>query len=332
MYGQKSNGAMEYIIPATWLAFWGVASSLGSIPGSLMAGWISDKIGRTRVLAISTVLSAIAVLGLICSDLPSNIEAKRGFFFGAKVFQGFAVGGIQTTTQTWMSEAVPQQLRGSLLPIIPVFILVGNIIATIIVQVQIDKTGRDAYRLALGTIWIFSVLPLVTSLVLPESPAWLLRKNRTDKASKAHKRLEFSKRHPSAHLQTFATLQSTIVREYRASNNAKSATYLDCLKSTNLRRTSIVCFCNIIPELFGMSMLGSAGYFLQTVGVTASVANIFFMAGIGCGLLGIISTFYTLSRFGRRQLILPTLAIVVFLWGSMGVVGSIKSAPQVIVW
>lgn len=332
VYGERSDSAMEYIIPSTWLSLWGVASGIGSMPGALAAGWISDKIGRTRVLGICTVLSAIAVVGFICSDLSANIEARRGMFFGSKIFSGFAIGGLQTIIQTWMSEAVPQQLRGSLLPIIPVFILIGNILGTIVVQVQIDRTGREAYRIALGTIWVFSVLSLVTSLVLPESPAWLLRKGRIDKASKAHKRLEYSKRYPSAHIRTFAALQSTTTREQRASNNAGGATYLDCFKGTNLRRTFIVCFCNVLPELFGMSLLGSAGYFLQTVGVTASTANYFFMAGIGCALLGISSTFFTLARFGRRQLILPTLGAVSLLWGSMGVIGTIKSAPGVIIW
>lgn len=323
---------MDNIVPSTWLALWGISTSVGAIPGSLTAGWISDRIGRTRVLFISTVLSALAVAGLICSDLPTNVEAKRGFFFGSKVFQGFAIGGIQTTAQTWMSEAVPQQLRGPLVPIFPLFVMVGHILGTVVVQIQIDKPGRNAYRVAFATIWVFSVLPLIAAFLLPESPSWLLRKGRHEKAAKAHKRLEYSKKYPSTYIQTFTALQSTIAREKGVSDRKSNVTYLDCLKDRDLRRTCITCFCNLLPDLFGTSLLGSAGYFLQVVGVKASIANLFFMAGIACGLLGNISSFFTLARFGRRQMILPTLGIVVLLWGSMGVIGTIKSAPQVIIW
>lgn len=59
--------------------------------------------------------------------MPTDINAKRGLFFLAKTVQGFSVGGIMVTIQTWLSEVVPTELRGPLMALLPIFKLVGQL-------------------------------------------------------------------------------------------------------------------------------------------------------------------------------------------------------------
>lgn len=99
--------------------------------GALLAGWLGDKIGRRWMLASATVLSASAVVIFIVSDRGTSIDQRCGLFFIGKVLNGLGIGSITTTSQVYLSETVPQQLRASILPAFPVFQLLGQIIGTI---------------------------------------------------------------------------------------------------------------------------------------------------------------------------------------------------------
>jgi len=78
--------------------------------------------------------------------------------------------------------------------------------------------------------------------------------------------------------------------------------------------------------------MGSANYYLQCVGVDHSTSNLFMITGIALGLVANICTFWILSKFGRRQLILATLVPAVLLWVSIGVVGTIQREGNFVYW
>lgn len=298
--------------------------------GSLIAGWVGDIIGRRWMLGSSTILSVGAVALCLLSDTAADIGGRRGLFLVAKSVQGLAIGACATITQTWMSETVPQQLRGSILPLFPIFTMVGQIIGSIVIQTQLYTNGRNSYRITFATQFAFSVMPLIVSFLIPESPAWLLRKNKVDRARRNNKRLEYSKRSPNAHILSFENLQKTIARERNKSG--ENASYLDCFKNINFRRTGLVMLMNVLPDFFGLSLLGNANYFLQQVGQPAKTANLFFIVGIALGLAGNLCSFYVLSRIGRRVIVLSTLLIVTVLWLAIGVAGSIEKTGNITIW
>lgn len=293
--------------------------------GAVVAGWLGDKIGRKKMIGGSTALSASAVAICYVSDLSSNIDTRRGIFFVAKFFQGICIGALGSTTQTYMSETVPSQLRGTLLAVFPIFVLIGQVIGSVVIQIQIPVPGRQSYRVAFASQWAFGVVPLFLAFFLPESPAWLVRRCKVDEAKRAHLRLEGSQTDPFA-LASFARLQATISREKIERPGLRE--YLACFKGSDGRRTFIVIFANMIPELFGMTLLGNASYFLQTIGVSHSTSNLYFIIGIVLSLFGNLISMWSLSRFGRRTLIIPTLAIVTVLWGTMGIAGSVSQGPS----
>lgn len=298
--------------------------------GSVIAGWLGDKIGRRWMLGSSTLLSVGAVALCLMADTPSDIVGRRALFFVAKSIQGLAIGAISTMTQTYMSETVPQQLRGSILPFFPIFQLVGQIIGAIIIQIQMNVTGRNSYRVTFATQFAFSIMPLVVSFILPESPAWLLRKNKVERARRNNQRLEHNKRAPNAHILSFEKLQKTIAHE--KAKSGEDVRYIDCFKGTDFRRTGLVVLMNFLPDFFGLSLLGNANYVLQQIGQDAKTANLFFIVGIALGLAGNLGTFYTLSRVGRRITVLVTLTIITFLWLGVGVAGSISKESEITVW
>jgi MFS family permease len=113
-------------------------------------------------------------------------------------------------------------------------------------------------------------------------------------------------------------MRVSIAHEQQLSNELS---YLDCFKGINLRRTAIVSFAFMVPSLFGVPLLASASYFMQVVGMSSSTSIIVLILGIVLGLLANGVGVWLMSRFGRRRLMLITLAIATALWTSMGIAG-----------
>ena len=57
----------------------------------------------------------------------------------------------------------------------------------------------------------------------------------------------------------------------------KGASYLDCFRGTDLRRTEIICMCWAMQNLAGNSFSNYSTYFLESAGVSQSNSYSFAM-------------------------------------------------------
>ncbi|CAG8248154.1 unnamed protein product [Penicillium nalgiovense] len=321
VFGQELDG--KHIIPSMWLSLWNVSSCIGLMLGSILGGYYQDRRGRRITLAIGSFLSTIAVAICYISDLPDGMETRRGVFFAGKLFQGICIGILLCVTQTYMSEVLPVVLRGPIIAFYPIFTLLGQLVGSIVVYTSLKHTGAQSYRICFASQWPFSAVPFVLAAFLPESPTWLLRKGRTDKALNAQKMLD------TTHVNSQAVineLQASILAEGEESATHK---YADCFRGVNMRRTLIVAFANVIPQMFGLQLLANASYFMQIVGMGASNSLVFLILGIGLGLIANVVSLWALNSFGRRLLILVTLGIVTVLWFAIGIAGIFKGTVTI---
>ncbi|KAJ5330139.1 hypothetical protein N7452_010529 [Penicillium brevicompactum] len=312
-FGQEFNGI--YIIPSMWLSLWNVSSCIGLMFGSIIGGYYQERRGRRITLAIGSFLSTIAVAICYISDLPDEIDSRRGVFFAGKLFQGACIGIMLGVSQTYMSEVLPVVLRGPIIAFYPIFTLLGQLIGSAVVYTSLKYTGAHSYRVCFASQWPFSAVPLILAALLPESPTWLLRKKRPQEALKAQKRLDTARVDSDA---VIAAVQTSILAEEEETGNSS---YIECFRGVNTRRTMIVAFAQLIPQLFGLQLLANSSYFMQIVGMNSSNSLMILMLGIALGLLGNIGSLWTLSAFGRRVLTLSSLAIVAVLWLGMGIAG-----------
>lgn len=179
-----------------------------------------------------------------------------------------------------------------------------------------------AYRLCFGTQWPFSGLLTALAIFLPESPVWLLRRRSFDSDAAARKAMNRLHQRNTSHdfEKVFAEMNKTIQKEAGEASTKKES-YLACLKGTNLRRTIIVVFAEFIPLLFGLQLLGSSSYFMQQNGMEPKMSLVIQVTGVACGVIACCITFYTLSKFGRRTLMISSLAGITVLWGAIGFCG-----------
>ncbi|KAF2191520.1 MFS general substrate transporter [Zopfia rhizophila CBS 207.26] len=307
-FGRKLNG--KWILPSAWLALWNLSSPIGAMAGSLFGGWFQDRVGRRVALAFGSFISAIAVAVCYVSYLPADIDGRRGAFLVGKLIQGAAVGVVMAATQTYMSEILPAKLRGSGMAFFPAFTLLGQLTGALVIFGSLNS--KKGYVTAFASQWPFSFVPIIIAFLIPESPAYYIRRNRFEKALKAQGRLDPPGTNTRAIVER---IREDIEREEKTARS----TFAECFHKCNFRRTFIVMWANSLTNIFGLPLLAKASYFLQIGGMSASASVLFLILGIVLGLLANAASVWVLSRVGRRPLINITLGIAAVLWLGMGI-------------
>ncbi|KAH8651421.1 general substrate transporter [Xylariales sp. PMI_506] len=311
----------QYIIPSSWLSLWSVASPIGQMIGAIVGGKFQDRFGRRWSLGLSSLLSAVGVAICYTSYLPEAIDSRRGAFTAGKIFQGLAVGMLLSTTQTYLSEIVPTAMRGPVMAGFPIFTLLGQVIGALVVYGCLKVHGTASFRIPFATQWPLSVLPIIVCALLPESPVWLVRMGRIEEARRAQKRLDI---HGDGSVEKIQELTRA------ESERAKAVSYWACFQGTDRRRTLLVVYANWLPQFFGLKLMVLASYFVEVVGMSASIAVMMLIVGIVLGMFANIASIWLLRAYGRRPLIISTLCISAVLWTGMGISGCFSGT--VVMW
>jgi len=159
------------------LASW---SLIGLMIGGLIAGVISDRIGRKKTLALF-----VAVYSLL--TLPIYFVHSFEVFAFLRILSGIGLGACIPIAVTMMAESAPTNNRGFFTSSIMAFYLIGWVIAGLVAIYVVPIYGWRVCYLVGG---IPALYVLVLLAKLNESPYWLLGKGREDEAIKIIKKME----------------------------------------------------------------------------------------------------------------------------------------------
>ncbi|RJE19642.1 Sugar and other transporter [Aspergillus sclerotialis] len=177
-FGQRKEDG-TYEIPPSSLSVMTSMINVGELVGSLTAAPLNDVLGRKGVFMIGTVAIIVgAILQLVTTSSNALITAGRAVL-------GYGVGNFAATSPLYMGEIAPESLRSPLLMCWQLTLSVSQIIAAAINRGVVDVHTTFAYRFPIGFQLFFPVLVLLGIWWVPESPRWLLRKGRRDKAAKS---------------------------------------------------------------------------------------------------------------------------------------------------
>ena len=100
--------------------------TLGAIFGGALAGQLSDRLGRKKMILISAVIFCVF-------SLLSGVAPNHGDFYLIiiRVFLGLAVGAASALVPPYMSELAPARLRGRLNGLNQTMIVSGMLISYI---------------------------------------------------------------------------------------------------------------------------------------------------------------------------------------------------------
>jgi SP family general alpha glucoside:H+ symporter-like MFS transporter len=130
---------------------------------------------------------------------------------------------------------------------------------------MLDRDDHWAYRIPFALQWMWPVPLFIGIAFAPESPWWLVRKGRIADAKRSLLRLTSLDRDTGFDAdETISMMVHTTSLEEKITSGAS---YLDCFKGVNLRRTEIVCMTWAMQNLSGNSFSNYSTYFLQQAGL-----------------------------------------------------------------
>lgn len=271
--------------------------SAGTFFGALGSPFLTDYVGRRPGLLISTwVFNLGVVLQTIATSIP--------LFLAGRFFAGFGVGLISAMVPLYQSETAPKWIRGAIVGAYQWAITIGLLLAAVVNNATANMNSTACYRIPIAVQFAWSLILFFGMLVLPETPRYLIKVGRMDKAAKALGRI---RRLPSDH----PAIQNEI-NEIKATHdfemNIGKSSYLECFKPPILKRQFTGCALQALQQFTGINFIFYYGTkYFQNSGVSSG-----FVISMITSAINVCSTIpgmYAIDKWGRRPLL---------LWGAVG--------------
>ncbi len=278
-------------------ALWGLSPALhgiamasalyGTVVGSLIGGWPTDRFGRKATLLWIGVLYFVGAVG---SALAPNVAC----FIAARAIGGLGIGISTVAAPLYISEIAPAKNRGRLAGMFQFNIVFGILIA-FVSNALLAGIGANAWRWMLGVAAFPSLLYTLLCLGLPESPRWLLtRKGERPAALDVLQRIEpeFSKAEIEAQAdEILAASAPQVSSGHFWTRRLRKPILLAILIAFFNQLSGINAILYFAPRIFELTGLGAKAALLQSVGI--GVTNLIFTF-VGLALI---------DRLGRRTLL-----------------------------
>jgi SP family arabinose:H+ symporter-like MFS transporter len=161
---------------------WTVSSLLiGCIIGVILSGKPGDLFGRRKMLLTAALLFVISAIG-------SALSTHLAVFISFRFFGGIAVGAASMLSPMYISEIAPAEKRGSLVSLNQLAIVTGDLVAYFS-NYLLSGTGEQNWRWMLAVMAMPAFIFFVSLIFVPESPRWLMQRNRRDESFKILKRI-----------------------------------------------------------------------------------------------------------------------------------------------
>ncbi|HET7116388.1 MAG TPA: sugar porter family MFS transporter [Hanamia sp.] len=268
------------------------ASSIGCIPGAFFAGRLADYFGRKKMMAATAILFIIAAIG----------SGIAGSFAGLVVYRfigGMAIGMASALAPIYISEIAPPAFRGRLGMLQQLAIVTGILLAFIsnyfIANANYSfLTNENHWRYMLAAAVIPSLLFFILILMVPESPRWLILKNRFDQARKIFKNI-YEEKIADVEVETIKADIRTDTRKIKFaeifSSKYKKVVIIGIVFASIAQLTGINIVFYYAPLIFEKTHVGGSVLF-QTV--LTGIVNLVFT----------LVAFAMIDRIGRKKLLL----------------------------
>ncbi|KJY00629.1 MFS sugar transporter like protein [Zymoseptoria brevis] len=283
-----------------WLV--GLVNAGPYIGSALIGCWLSDPInyylGRRGCIFISAIFCLLTPIGGALTQTWEELLITR-------LLMGIGMGLKGSSVPIFAAENSPARIRGALVMSWQMWTAFG-IFLGFCANLAVYNVGDIAWRLQIGSAFI-PAIPLVVGIYFcPESPRWLMKKNKYDKAYKSLLRLRF---HPIQaardlyYIHTQLQIEAAIVGK---SNYVTRFTQLFTIP--RVRRATMASFVVMIAQqMCGINIIA---FYSSTVFKNAGAsARDALIASFGFGLVNFIFAWpaiWTIDTFGRRSLLLFT--------------------------
>jgi len=290
---------------------------IGCLVGAMVAGVLSDRFGRKRLLIVAALLFAVTSIG--------NGQAQSfNIFIAWRMVGGVAIGLASSLSPMYISEAAPPGMRGKLVSVNQLTIVIGILLAQYINWFLVrnlppgasDEFIRNSWFGQQGWRWMFgltaapSLLFLLGMFLVPESPRWLAKYGQAARARSVLIKVGGEAYADAAMAEIQSTLASEEIQEVRFADlldpKLRKVLALGIVLAVFQQWCGINVIFNYAEEIFR-----AAGYDISTVlkniAWTGSVNLLFTFVAMGA-----------VDRAGRRPLMLLGAAGLAIVYTGMG--------------
>lgn len=279
------------------LTGWAASSVLiGCMFGAMLGGPLGDRLGRKLSLILCGLL-------FFLSSIASAVPLTLAQFAWARFFGGLAIGAASILSPIYIAEISPERIRGRLVSLYQLAIVIG-ILVVFFVNLQIQRLGDVDWNNRVGWRWMFASLALPSLLfvafmaAVPESPRWLMKAGRPDRARTILERIGGS----DNAARELAEIEAALHQEQGRWSELFTGGYRRALVVGSLlaifsQFSGINAIMYYGPEVFKTAGAGQDAAFVQTVTV---------------GAMNVIFTFVAIGfvdHWGRRALLLIGTAV-----------------------
>lgn len=282
---------------------WAMSSALaGCVFGALISGWCADRFGRKLPLIISAILFSASAWG-------TAVATHFDWFVFYRIVGGVGIGLASALSPMYIAEVSPAEKRGKFVAINQLTIVIG-VLAAQLVNLMIAEpvassatmqdivqswNGQVGWRWMFGAELLPAVLFLLLMFLVPDSPRWLAKAGKPDKAERMLQRIgsaEYAR-------ETMADIRATL-----GVNTQKVA--VSELLNPRVRPIIVIgivlavfqqwCGINVIFN-YAQEIFASAGF-----DINSTLKSI-----VATGLINLIFTIIALplvDKLGRRKLML----------------------------
>lgn len=243
-----------------------------------------------------------------------------------QILCGFSWGVFAIVGPSYASEVCPTNLRGYLTTYVNLCWAIGQFIAAGVLEGLIHRQDQWAYRIPFAIQWIWPLPLMVVCFFAPESPWYLVRKDRIDDAKHSLRRLAGDKTEDQINGQVAMLVHTASIEK----QIVFGTNYWECFKGVDLRRTEICCLAFVGQILSGSSFAYSPSYFFTTAGMSSDHAYQLNLGGTAIAFVGTILSWWLISYFGRRTLYVTGQGILFITLMIIGIINSATSAKSAI--
>ena len=297
------SGVMSYAGPQFDLndaqTGWVVSSpSFAAMIAMLVAGRLSDRIGRKKILIVVAFLYALSAITSACAI---SYEA----LYLSRMVGGLAFGAALILAPTYIAEISTAENRGKLVSIQQLNIVLGFFAAFLsnyylnLYNVSGSEvlSDQNVWRWMLGVEFFPAIFYFGLLFFVPKSPRWLYTKNRADQAKQVLERIHGSER---------ADIEIHSIEKNIEESEVSKEVAIRELLAPALRFIMIVGITlGILQQVTGINAIYfyATSIFKQT-GIGTDAA---FSSGVLLSFTTVVFTLlaiYLIDRMGRRPLLL----------------------------
>ena len=284
------SGTINFIQPYFGLSEaglgWTVSSLLfGCIAGVFIAGKAGDRYGRKKVLMSAALLFFFSAIG-------SASAHSLSIFLIARILGGIAVGVASILSPMYIAELAPAKYRGTLVSLNQLAIVIGILVAFFSNYLLVG-TGENNWRWMLLVMAAPAVLLFFSLFLVPESPRWLVAKNRNEDALNVLVKTsgkEFATSELKEIQETLKNLEESTFSEL-LSPKIKPLLFIGIILAVFQQITGINTIMYYAPKIFANVGQSNDSALLQTI-----------LIG-GNNLIFTLVAMVLIDRFGRKLLI-----------------------------